>query len=94
MECKTDWVLERYLCAVATIRARESCGDCCLSLIPKLRLFFIWEQAVNGNKFTQRVTHRHQKRLSTQYYIMNIVSSLILDHLSSMLLFHLEVYLL
>ena len=57
-------------------------------------IFFLWEQAVNGNKFTQRVTHSHQKLLSAQYYIMNIVSSLILDHLSSILLFHLEVHLL
>ena len=63
-----DWVMERYLCAVASIRARESCGDCCLSQIPKWRLFFIWEQAVNGNVFTQRVTHRHQKLLSTRFY--------------------------
>ena len=44
---------------MATIRARESCGDC---------YFVTWEQGVNGNRFTQRVTHRHQKLLSTRFY--------------------------
>ena len=90
-----DWVLERYLCALATIRARESCGDCCLSQIQKWRLFFIWEQAVNGNEFTQRVTHKHQKLLSTRFHNeYNIILDHGLDHLFSILLFHLEVHLL
>ena len=58
----------------------------------QMKIIFIWQQPKTSNKFTQRVTHS-LRHFSVHDFITNIVSSLILDHLFSSLVFHLELHL-